>query len=605
MFNCTLAQYVAHKTNVAQHFTSQMHYRFPHPGQGILGPAPAIYASQPTTLPSAFSIMSPQDLTWHMDTGASSHLNFNASNLSTIFDKRLFPSVHVGDGKSIPVTNTGHNIIPSHHRPLHLHNVLVTTNIIKNLISVHQFTRDNNCTIEFDAFGFSMKDYLTRHIHLRCDSLVDLYPVTQPSTPPIAFLSTSASTWHQRLGHPGDQMLRSLVSSRFISCNKEKSSHICHACQLGKHVKLPFHSSDSIVEHCFDIIHSDLWTSPIISSSGFKYYVLFLDHFSHYLWIYPLRSKSDMFDKFLHFRNYVKNQFKCEIKSFQCDHGGEFDNNRLHTLFAKHGIQLRFSCPKTSQQNGKAERMIRTINNIIRTLLFQAHLPPTFWVEALHMATYLLNLLPSTAIQNEIPYTRLFNKPPNYSRLRIFGCLCYPHLHSPHKLAPRATPCIFLGYPAYHRGFRCLDLETNKIILSRHVTFDETQFPYRSMTPSSPPSYTFLEPTPSPLLNTLTSAPIPPPTTHETTQPNNTTIPNAEPNTPYAPTPQGPTPTEPQSTLPTSIAHNHASGPSTLAHQTSPLPPPIFDLPNTQPNTEPVHEHPRTHPMITRSQSPK
>ncbi|GJY48364.1 hypothetical protein Tco_0438320 [Tanacetum coccineum] len=87
-----------------------MHYRLPHPDQGILGPAPAIYASQPTTLPSAFSIMPPQDR--------------HASNLSTIFDKRLFSSVHVGDGKSIPVTNTGHSIIPSHHRPLHLHNVL-------------------------------------------------------------------------------------------------------------------------------------------------------------------------------------------------------------------------------------------------------------------------------------------------------------------------------------------------------------------------------------------------------------------------------------------------------------------------------------------------
>ncbi|GJV74444.1 ribonuclease H-like domain-containing protein [Tanacetum coccineum] len=145
-----------------------MHYRLPHPGQGD-----------------------------------SSHLNYNASNLSTIFDKRLFPYVHVGDDKSIPVTNTGHSIIPSHHRPLHLHNVLVTPNIIKNLISVRQFTRDNNCTIEFDAFGFSVKDYLTRHILLRCDSSSDLYPVTKPSTSPIAFLSTSASTWHQRLGHPG------------------------------------------------------------------------------------------------------------------------------------------------------------------------------------------------------------------------------------------------------------------------------------------------------------------------------------------------------------------------------------------------------------------
>ncbi|GJX66913.1 ribonuclease H-like domain-containing protein, partial [Tanacetum coccineum] len=205
--------------------------------------------------------MTPQDPTWHMDTSASSHLNFNASNLSTIFDKRLFPSVHVGDDNSIPVISTGHSIIPSIHRPLYLYNVLVTPNIIKKLIFVRQFTRDNNYTIEFGAFGFSVKDFLTRHILLRCDSSGDLYPVTKPSTTPTAFLSTSTSTWHQRLGHPGDEVLRSLVSCQFISCNKEKSTHICHACQLGKHVKLPFHSSDSIVEHCFDIINSDLWTS--------------------------------------------------------------------------------------------------------------------------------------------------------------------------------------------------------------------------------------------------------------------------------------------------------------------------------------------------------
>ncbi|GJY51597.1 ribonuclease H-like domain-containing protein [Tanacetum coccineum] len=256
-----------------------------------------------------------------MDTGATSHLNSNAHNLSTLFNSRLYPSIHVGDGNSIPVTNTGHSIIPSLHRPLHLHNVLVTPNIIKNLISVRQFTRDNNCTIEFDAFGFSVKDFLTRHILLRCDSSGDLYPVTKPSTVPAAFVSTSSSTWHQRLGHPGDDVLRSLSSRHLISCNKERSPHVCHACQLGKHVKLPFHSSISSVKQCFDIIHSDLWTSPIVSSSGFKYYVLFLDHFSHYLWIYPLKHKSDMFGKFVHFRKYVQNQFKCDIKSFQCDHG--------------------------------------------------------------------------------------------------------------------------------------------------------------------------------------------------------------------------------------------------------------------------------------------
>ncbi|KAJ9536157.1 hypothetical protein OSB04_un000658 [Centaurea solstitialis] len=272
-----------------------------------------------------------------------------------------------------------------------------------------------------------------------------------------------------------------------------RSDVLSQACQLGKHVRLPFHSSDSIVDSVFDISHSDVWTSPISSFGGFKYYVVFLDHYSHFLWVYPLRQKSDVFAKFLQFRAYVKTQFNCDIKSFQCDHGGEFDNSATHDLFASNGIQFRFSCPKTSQQNGKSERMLRTINNVIRTLLFQAHLPPKYWAEALHMATHLLNILPSTSINNETPFTKLFGKPPSYSHLRVFGCLCYPHITPSHKLSPRTTPCLFLGYPSNHRGYRCLDLSTHKIIISRHVTFDESGFPFGSMTPTSPPSYDFLD----------------------------------------------------------------------------------------------------------------
>ncbi|GKB05788.1 ribonuclease H-like domain-containing protein [Tanacetum coccineum] len=469
-----------------------------------LHPAPAYISRQAAVLPNAFSTMTIQDPTWNMDIRASSHLNSNVNNLTLVC---------VGDNKTIPVTNTGHSILPTLQRPLHLHNVLVTPNIIKNLIYVRQFTRDKNYTIEFDAFGFSVKDLLTRHILLRCDNSGDLYPVTNPSSLPSALMSLNPSKWHQRLGHSGDDVLRSLVSRNFISYNKEKSPHVCHACQLGKHVKLPFSSSTSIVSSCFEIIHSDIWTSPIISTGGFKYYVIFLDHFSHYLWINPLRTKFEVFAKFVHFRSYVKNQFKCGILNFQCDHGGEFDNTQLLDLFSTNGIQMRFSCPKTSQQKGKSERMIRTINNMIRTLLFQAHLPPTFWVEALHMAAYLLNLLPSTAIQNEILLTKLFNKQPNYSKLYTFGCLCYPYLSPLHKLAPRATPCIFLGYPAYHHGYRCLDLTTNKIIISRHVTFDEHPFPYGSITPSS--SYEFLDTSPLPIIrHVIHNSPhnTPPPT---------------------------------------------------------------------------------------------
>ncbi|GKC43780.1 hypothetical protein Tco_1061502 [Tanacetum coccineum] len=68
----------------------------------------------------------PANANWHMDTGASSHLNSSAHNLTTIFNSRMYPSVLVGDGKSILVTNTGHSTLPTPYHLLHLNNVLVT-----------------------------------------------------------------------------------------------------------------------------------------------------------------------------------------------------------------------------------------------------------------------------------------------------------------------------------------------------------------------------------------------------------------------------------------------------------------------------------------------
>ena len=133
------------------------------------------------------------------------------------------------------------------------------------------------------------------------------------------------------------------------------------------------------------------------------------------------------------------------------------------------------------------------------------------------MVAHLLNILPSTAINNEIPHTRLFKTIPNYADLHVFGCLCYPHLHTNHKLEPRATPSIFLGYPTSHRGYRCLDLNTNKIILSRHVTFDESVFPYGSMTPGTPPPHTFLDSSPNLIQQHILTKPTPAPVvTHHT-----------------------------------------------------------------------------------------
>ena len=126
------------------------------------------------------------------------------------------------------------------------------------------------------------------------------------------------------------------------------------------------------------------------------------------------------------------------------------------------------------------KRKIWLTNNIIRTLLLHASLPLTFWVDALHMATYLQNILPSQLLANHSPTHRLYNKIPIYLTSVSSVVFFTPNLFSKakHKLSPCSTPCIFLGFPLNHRGYCCLDISTNKINVSRHMTFDENTFPY-------------------------------------------------------------------------------------------------------------------------------
>ncbi|GKA88036.1 hypothetical protein Tco_0809800 [Tanacetum coccineum] len=124
---------------------------------------------QATILPHAFTVVTLHDPAfdaWNMDTGASSYLNNSVNSLSENFNTCMYPSISVDDGHSIPVTNTGHSILPTPLKSLHLNNVLITPHIVKNLIYVRQFVRDNNCTIEFDAFGFSVKDFMTHRVLL-------------------------------------------------------------------------------------------------------------------------------------------------------------------------------------------------------------------------------------------------------------------------------------------------------------------------------------------------------------------------------------------------------------------------------------------------------
>ena len=80
----------------------------------------------------------------------------------------------------------------------------------------------------------------------------------------------------------------------------------------------------------------------------------------------------------------------------------------------------------------------------------------------------------------ELPFFRLFGTNPNYENLRSFGCRCYPYLrnYGKDKFSKKTHPCVFIGYSAMHKGYRCLDTQSNHVYISRHVVFDESQFSF-------------------------------------------------------------------------------------------------------------------------------
>ncbi|KAK1421243.1 hypothetical protein QVD17_23430 [Tagetes erecta] len=507
----------------------------------------------------------------------------------------------VGNGTTIPVIRQGNKTLPPPFPPLKMNNILYAPNLIKNLISVRRLTTDNLISIEFDPFGFLVKDLKTKAPILRCNSSGDLYPLTtnfiKHPTKPTALVGITQDRWHQRLGHPGNSLLHSLKSSSSINFSKPNNT-LCQSCVFGKSVKLPFYDSMNKTYLPFDIIHSDLWTSPVLSTSGHRYYILFLDDCTDFLWTYPITNKSQAYTAFTNFYNLINTQFERKIKQFQCDNGTEYTNNNFKQFCHINGMQFRFSCPHTSSQNGKAERKIRTINNMIRTILSQASLPSSFWHHALETATYLLNILRKKTHKFLSPTTLLYNVLPIYTHLRVFGCLCYPITPSTtiNKLTNRSKPCVFLGYPSNHRGYKCLDIFNNQIVISRHVVFEESIYPFSIQHSTTTLDYNFLNPPFNPLLwDTIhpSKPTVSPdaPLTNSTIPPHSNLSPppssgQPQPAQPYNPTPQShstPIPQAPPqpSTQPTSASQQPTRTMRTRAMDGITKPKHLFNLNTT------------------------
>lgn len=162
------------------------------------------------------------------------------------------------------------------------------------------------------------------------------------------------------------------------------------------------------------------------------------------------------------------------------NNGLEFTSSEAVTFFQSKGILHQKTCPYTLQQNGIVERKHKYLLEIARALLFQSKLSLKYWGEFVLMATYIINKLPTSSLNNKCPYEVLFTRKPIYSYLRSFGCRCFPTTPKVHrdKFEPKSIPHFFIGYPFETKGYRVLNLFTKRISISRDVIFHEHVFPF-------------------------------------------------------------------------------------------------------------------------------
>jgi hypothetical protein len=171
----------------------------------------------------------------------------------------------------------------------------------------------------------------------------------------------------------------------------------------------------------------------------------------------------------------VEKEKGVNIKCLRSDGGGEYFSKEFNEYLKEHGIQRKYSCSYSPQQNGVAERKNRHIAEITCAMLNEKNLLNYFWAETIATAVYIMNRTPTATIHGMTPEEKFTGKKLDVSHFRVFGCITYVHVpdEKRSKLDPKAEKCIFIGYSLEQKGYRCFNPSTRKLQVSKDVVFDK------------------------------------------------------------------------------------------------------------------------------------
>ena len=294
--------------------------------------------------------------------------------------------------------------------------------------------------------------------------------------------------WHKRLGHRNFEDV-----ARIVGISLPRKNFFCRSCVQGKSSR---HSLTARQEPMHEaprpgyLFHTDVkgpFSSP--TKAGHSYLLVLIDDYSRMIFAEMLRTPSEFYEFFKRFCKRMEAEFGREgvVAQILSDGGRYYEKSAALQAFCRQkGIVQLFSPPYTQSLNGVAERTIRTVVEMGRTMLLHAGTPTYLYGYALTYAVYVLNRLPhrarAEATRRELWTGKKFKR--GLSAIRTWGSASWVHkVHptGPHAdaLSAKATLHIFLGVDDQGRGYRLARLPNYKIVHSAHVTFNESFFPCR------------------------------------------------------------------------------------------------------------------------------
>ena len=454
------------------------------------------YTSDFTLSSSFHSSSSPTDSqdVWYLDSGATTHMSNKKDhfiNLSSLIKPITVANNAqiLSEGKGTVCLHVSKNI----HR---ISDVLYVPKLNSNLLSVSSLVKKGYIVL-FSTEGAYI--YLKNNFQISGQAIATasnyrgMYKLDTCENANVTIATDSVSLWHRRLGHLNIKSMNCLRNKKVgIDYVLESSNATCIPCIQGKLAKKPFKKSKSRSHNILDLIHSDLCGPMSTHSFGGALYLLtFTDDISRKTFGYFLKTKSEVFSKFIDFKHLVENQTGRKIKVLRSDNGREYVNGSMSTFLRENGIIHQTTVPYNPQQNGVAERVNRTIFEKARAMLFDAKLPKAYWAEAVNTAIYLKNHSPTQSLKNRIPEEIWTGKQVNLSHLRVFGCEAHVLIPKEKrtKLEPKTQTCKFVGYATESKGYRLINPNNPKaIIIARDVVFIENSV--SNYPPIPNPSYT-------------------------------------------------------------------------------------------------------------------